>query len=202
WLSCCNDRHGRGCKSPLRSFKPDNVIDCVSRSVVLTPPGSDYIALSYVWGKPHGNSQDLLISDFQKLPATIRDAIAVVLALGYRYLWIDRYCIEQTDSLARNLQIQQMGNIYNNASVTIIAAAGSSPYYGLPGVSQMPRIAQPRETILGSTIVGFPDHPRESIQNSVWNTRAWTYQEALLSRRRLIFSEQQVYFECQKSCRE
>ena len=48
WLSCCNDRHGRGCKPPLRSFKPDNVIDCVSRSVVLAPPDCEYIALSYV----------------------------------------------------------------------------------------------------------------------------------------------------------
>jgi hypothetical protein len=80
-----------------------------------------------------------LISDFEKLPATIRDAIIVVLALGYRYLWIDRYCIEQADCPARHSQIQQMGNIYNSASITIIAAAGSTPYHGLPGVSQTPR---------------------------------------------------------------
>lgn len=125
-----------------------------------------------------------------------------MLALGYRYLWIDRYCIEQTDCPARHLQIQQMGNTYSSASVTIIAAAGSNPHHGLPGVSQTPRITQPSEMILGSLVIGFPDAPRASIQNSVWNTRAWTYQEALLSRRRLIFSEQQVYFECQKSCRE
>jgi hypothetical protein len=172
WLSCCNDRHGRLCQPALRSFKPDKVIDCVSRSLVTAPQGCEYIALSYVWGRPQGVSQEPMISDFQRLPATIQDAIVVVLALGYRYLWIDRYCIEQADGPARHLQIQQMGDIYNSASVTIIAAAGSSPYHGLPGVSQTPRIAQPRETILGSTVIGFPDQPSKLVRNSIWNTRA------------------------------
>jgi hypothetical protein len=32
---------------------------------------------------------------------------------------------------------------------------------------------------------------------SIWNTRCWTYQEGALSRRRIYFTGQQVYFECQ-----
>lgn len=40
------------------------------------------------------------------------------------------------------------------------------------------------------------------ILGSEWMTRGWTYQEALLPRRRLIFTDQQVYFECQGLIRE
>lgn len=66
WLSCCNDHHGRGCKPVLKSFKPDRVIDCVSRSIVIAPSGCEYIALSYIWGRAHEVSQDALISDFKR----------------------------------------------------------------------------------------------------------------------------------------
>ncbi|OTA69367.1 hypothetical protein K449DRAFT_92144 [Hypoxylon sp. EC38] len=95
-----------------------------------------------------------------------------------------------------------MGRIYNNASLTIIAAAGLNPHYGLPGVSKRRENIPPTSTILGWTINGYPDDPIQVIRNSVWMTRAWTYQEALLSRRRLIFTDEQVYFECQTLARE
>jgi hypothetical protein len=32
-------------------------------------------------------------------------------------------------------------------------------------------------------------------RDSQWNTRGWTYQEALLSRRRLVFSDTNTYFQ-------
>ncbi|KAF2875611.1 hypothetical protein BDV95DRAFT_278738 [Massariosphaeria phaeospora] len=43
----------------------------------------------------------------------------------------------------------------------------------------------------------MPCVPIKLIQESIWMARAWTYQEALLSTRRLIFTEEQLYFECQ-----
>jgi hypothetical protein len=38
-------------------------------------------------------------------------------------------------------------------------------------------------------------HPHH-IASPKWSTRGWTYQEAVLSRRRLVFTEGQTYFEC------
>src|SRR5438045_6752398 len=40
------------------------------------------------------------------------------------------------------------------------------------------------------------ENPQFTIKNSTWMSRGWTYQEAVLSQRWLIFTDQQVYFEC------
>jgi hypothetical protein len=41
--------------------------------------------------------------------------------------------------------------------------------------------------------------PEMYIRASKWNTRAWTLQERLLSRRCLIFTEWRVYFQCRST---
>jgi hypothetical protein len=69
------------------------------------------------------------------LPTSIKDAITVTQKLGLRYLWIDRYCISQTNEYRRNSQMGQMNLVYNNSEIIIIAAAGKEPAYGLSGVS-------------------------------------------------------------------
>jgi hypothetical protein len=48
----------------------------------------------------------------------------------------------------------------------------------------------------------LPD-PERSVEGSEWATRAWTYQEAVLSRRRLVFTSDQILWECDSmSCSE
>jgi hypothetical protein len=47
-------------------------------------------------------------------------------------------------------------------------------------------------------LVSLLGNPRLEIEASKWATRGWTYQEALLSRRRLVFTRSQVYFQCQE----
>jgi hypothetical protein len=48
----------------------------------------------------------------------------------------------------------------------------------------------------------MPD-PHQDIRDSTWFKRGWTYQEARLSRRRVIFTANQVYFECNAmNCQE
>jgi hypothetical protein len=40
------------------------------------------------------------------------------------------------------------------------------------------------------------EDPFALTRGSTWNTRGWTFQEALLSRRRDLFTDSEVYFEC------
>jgi hypothetical protein len=119
--------------------------------------------------------------------------------LGYRYLWVDRYCIPQTDDAEsraiRNHQVRVMDAIYANAVCTIIDAASDDSESGLPGVSQRPRVGQRIKTVGDWQLIGLPLIERE-IMESRWAQRGWTYQEGALSRRRLVFTKSQIYFQC------
>lgn len=139
------------------------------------------------------NEQDKSTPLPSRLPLTIEDSIRVCKALGYRYLWVDRYCIPQKDRQMRARQIQQMDDIYCGSAVTLIACAGSGPQYGLPGVSK-PRAPCP--SIRNGSSQSLQMMPTiDDIQSSTWASRAWTYQEAVLAQRRLFFTDRQVYFE-------
>jgi len=85
WLSVCARDHTDFCLSGAQIKLPGfRVIDCETRRVILAPPKCNYVALSYVWGD---NREEPKIG----YPATIEDSITVTLAIGYRYLWVDRY---------------------------------------------------------------------------------------------------------------
>lgn len=64
------------------------VIEVSSRTIIEAPAGCRYVALSYVWGKQPDVSVTLHL---QRPPPLIEDAISVTIAMGYKYLWIDRY---------------------------------------------------------------------------------------------------------------
>jgi hypothetical protein len=70
-----------------------SVIDCVHRILVNMPADEEYVTLSYLWGSPSTGVEPLDDNGTlpPKLPATIEDSITVCIALGLRYLWIDRY---------------------------------------------------------------------------------------------------------------
>ncbi|ORY17831.1 heterokaryon incompatibility protein-domain-containing protein [Clohesyomyces aquaticus] len=172
------------------------VIDCHKRRVVSAPKNCQYVALSYVWGQlPLQGSRSISLNE---LPRTIEDSMQVVCKLGFRYLWVDRYCIDQDDASDKHAQIQQMGHIYSSAQLTLVAAAGSDPTYGLPGVSLR---SQPQSHVRvgGITLSYCPLSAAASLQSSTWATRGWTYQEAYLSKRRLIFTDHRALFVCNET---
>ncbi|KAL9113088.1 MAG: hypothetical protein Q9227_002700 [Pyrenula ochraceoflavens] len=202
WLDYCKLRHKKLCGRNTTHSPELKVIDCDSLSVITAPSPCSYAALSYVWSKtgrtvpsidPYCNNSSVL--QVQNGSQTIRDAVTVTKRLGLRYLWIDRYCIDQGDPYEKHKQIQSMDSVYRGAEITIIAAAGQDENYGLPGV-RTPRVPQLMASVRDIQILCTMVHPHEEIKKSVWSTRGWTYQEAVLSRRCIAFTDHQIYFEC------
>jgi hypothetical protein len=201
----CQENHGENCKQAAgaklsRFFK---VIDCKTGDIVKAPTDCKYVALSYVWGAPEPTGVQISIDEPRNIftagncPAVIRDASVVTLSLNLQYLWVDRFCINQSDAEDEDNQICQMDLIYAMAHVTIIAATRNSKD-GLPGAlgSKTTRKHQPCATIGGFTLASTLPNPQKSLAESKWVTRGWTYQEGILSKRRLIFTETQIVFEC------
>lgn len=104
WMETCDLSHGTYCAPRSgKLLKRLKVIDCSTRTVVNAPEDCKYLALSYVWGslstlEPTRSTQPsggLLGSNAlylpKILPKTIEDSLALVVRLGYRYLWVDRY---------------------------------------------------------------------------------------------------------------
>ena len=197
WLDICREKHTDKCsvKSDcVSSVQHLKLVDCETHEIVSAHDYA-YAALSYTCGQiEHAPHDPSFLPSI--LPTTIKDAITVTQKLGLRYLWIDRYCISQTNEDRRNSQMGQMNLVYKNSDITIIAAAGKDPAYGLPGVSSRHRQPQPQIKIGKYSLASSLLDIRSTAMESYWNTRGWTYQESLLSTRRIIFTDQQVYYEC------
>jgi hypothetical protein len=96
-------------------------------------------------------------------------------------------------------QILIMGRIYSQAQLCIIAAAGSGPNYGLPGIGHKARTPQLRVQLGDLELIeGY--YPVSRLTESLWSSRGWTFQEGCLSRRRLIFTDEQAIFSCYEMC--
>ncbi|KAJ5547158.1 Heterokaryon incompatibility [Penicillium frequentans] len=117
--------------------------------------------------------------------------------MGERYLWADRLCIIQDDADDKKSQIEAMGDIYSSAQLVLVAAYGDSMEYGIPGISAPRKAAQHSEDVLGLRITNVIRDAEDDPLN-MWDTRAWTYQEAVLSNRRLSFTDTRAFFECER----
>jgi hypothetical protein len=126
----------------------------------------------------------------------VEDAMVVVKALGKRYLWVDQWCIEQNNGNVKHLQIQEMDRMYAGAYATIVASAGSNSTFGLPGISRSRRSEQLSATVSDMELYSSLPPLQIALNAATWNERGWTYQETILSRRCLFFTDIQVYFVC------
>ncbi|KAL2671305.1 hypothetical protein Neosp_013885 [[Neocosmospora] mangrovei] len=166
-----------------------------------------YAALSYVWGLriPVHPSQIVLlrVSNLrglgarvpeESLPKTVQDAITVVRELGLGYLWVDALCIIQDDMVDKHQQLASMSQIYQQATLSICAAYGANSDAGIPGVSLPPG---------GQNVELYKEIPLTTLRPvativgaSVWDSRAWTFQERLLSTRCAIFTADGMIWQC------
>ncbi|KAH7094523.1 heterokaryon incompatibility protein-domain-containing protein [Paraphoma chrysanthemicola] len=122
------------------------------------------------------------------------------ISLGYDYLWVDRYCVDQGDAKDVNRQVSQMGKIYSAATVTLFASSGSDPTYGLPGLRPNTRKYTYRYEAAGNNwLIALPGHSTMGIFRSDWSQRAWTFQEGFMSKRRLFFTDCEMLFICNRT---
>lgn len=212
-LSECDLSHGELCASfqkpnviPLNTL-PSLLINVESMALEqITDMDTKYAALSYVWGqKPMlqtsrtnlATHQALGGLDAAELSRVVIDAISVVHGLGLQYLWVDALCIVQDDFDNKTKEIERMANIYNFAYVTLVSLSGQCADDPLPGVS-VPR-PQITHSVQGMALTAQLLPLQQNALNKTYETRAWTFQERLTSRRCLYFGEHQVYFECHEN---
>ena len=219
WRSRCENSHGN-CHSSstwdrlgleLMEKRCFRLIDVEDLQVRPAEPGCKYVSLSYVWGT--GKSFRASLSNFKnpdktspkgymdlstlELPRTVADAILATKLLGERYLWVDALCIIQDDVEDMAVNIRAMDSIYKASVLTIVAAAGNDSAAGLPGVRQGSRFVEQIIEEVDNMTFMIPQPPLKNLLNNAsWSTRAWTYQEELFSRRKLIFTGGLVYYKC------
>jgi hypothetical protein len=215
WIDDCSKLHGEHCKNPMKISRtiPDLLVDVKRKCIVKGREGLKYMALSYRLGNATPfrlRLHDLdtfrnnaILEDVQileSLPLTVRHAILLADELGFDYLWTDVLCIVHDGPTALADQLDKMSAIFANAAITTVVADrdGADGIVGLHGVSG------PRD----STQLVFPirdEHliiPEEEVIDDIhggmaYHTRGWTYQEYIMSRRRLVLTDQQAYWVCQ-----
>ncbi|KAL8644098.1 MAG: hypothetical protein Q9226_007937 [Calogaya cf. arnoldii] len=212
WISRCQASHKGSAGSrfdclsttlPLPSHQI-YLVDVQAACLVQRSAACKYTALSYVWGKlarSHTTKSNLrslqmpgsLSADAGHLviPKAIKDAMKLVSFLGERYLWVDSFCIVQDDVDTKQLQIDSMAQIYANAYITIVAADGKDADHGIRGVDGSGEARKMGYSTIrlpdGSRIIASPTQMR-LLQDTTWASRGWTFQEALFSRRMLVFN--------------
>jgi hypothetical protein len=177
-----------------------------------------YLALSYCWGGPQDHatrtttlSQYLQGIPLSTIPRNIIDTITIAINLGFKYLWVDSFCIVQDSVEDKEREIACMSRIYQNASLTICAAAAKSCHDGFLEMHSLSTRRQ-QEARCSIPLVDENCQYVGTIQLEVaWrreapihlsldmeplNQRAWTLQETFLSPRKLYFGTERLLWVC------
>ncbi|KAL9085174.1 MAG: hypothetical protein Q9165_007705 [Trypethelium subeluteriae] len=219
WVDLCCGSHGSTCRIEqgedfhhMRTRPYFGVIDVENMCLTPLPEDKRYVALSYTWGDAKAYKTTLknvaqhrmnrgLEAFRHELPQTIADAIDLVKRLGEQYLWVDALCIIQEPEFSKSWELNSriMDAVYGNAFLTICAADGDSAAAGLVGLSGNRRVEQAFEDYAPGVRLMVAHLGETYIEDSAWNKRAWTFQERLLSRRCLIFTQGRMYFQCRST---
>ncbi|KAJ0119798.1 hypothetical protein J7T55_014002 [Diaporthe amygdali] len=159
------------------------------------------------------------------LPQTMRDAVTITRKMGLRFLWIDALCILQDSEDDLRHEIGYMRNIYANAWFTIAAKDATTCFDGCFTTREWPcsavvpldlHIQRVRKGIqdldygrkwesskasFGNRLMALPllKDSRRSRQTPILETRGWTLQEEMLSRRILSCGKDELSWTCLES---
>jgi hypothetical protein len=215
WISACSSQH-LGCILPETPLLPTRIVNVGNsdRKVRLELGArrrSQYVALSYCWGKKQSQvATSRTLHSFSRhlkmegLPKTIRDAITATRQLGYRFLWVDALCIIQDSASDKAEEISKMSEIYSKSVVTISAEDSKDGNEGflraLPAdVSGNKEFAQSIPYLDADGKSGYISLREKGlvVSNGAIHRRAWKFQEHFLSRRVLYFGNS-LHWQCQE----
>ncbi|PSN71648.1 HET-domain-containing protein, partial [Corynespora cassiicola Philippines] len=194
------------CSAPSQPTIPHfRLIDVVEQCAIAPQPLAQYAALSYVWGTARRlllcvdnlaqySTPGALCMNNPGIPTTFKDAFVVATELDIQYIWIDAPCILQNNEE----YMRRMDSIYSSAVVTIVSDTDDADS-GIPGIS-VPR--GPSQATFRYDNTPYISSKRifgKSMVDSIWETRAWCFQEKLFSKRLLIFSPSQAFYYCQRA---
>lgn len=216
---CDNDHL---CHSSEPSPLPDKVLSLEASpegniKVRLTEPDKTlgkYATLSHRWSLDHnfittienlGDRKEGIL--WEEFPKTFQDAVRFCLELDIPYLWIDALCIVQDDPVDWEVQSAKMADIYHQSCLTLAATWSNSNLTGcFP--SQADEYAEHSLEVINSVQDNFQLKVRRKLPH--WATdptamptrdnpllsRAWVFQERVLSPRVLHFCLREMIWEC------
>ena len=113
-----------------------------------------YVMLSHTWESDEPLLQEvehLTVYDLESSPENLKlqKFCLLVHSLGFRWAWSDTCCVDKVNNVVLQESLVAMFTWYRSSSLTLVYLRGVSSESQVPG----------------------------GLQGSVWNTRAWTYQE-------------------------
>lgn len=215
-ISTCEKTHshcgeGRNQKLPrrvldLRKLEVAGGVKLIDTSESSAPDSiaeGTYACLSHCWGKgvpiqtrKATLSTHMSFIPLSDLPPTFRDAARLCRQLELDFLWIDSLCIIQDSMDDWKQESSQMASIYTNSYITI-AAVSSPDCNGGCFVPNAPDICLKVRGLSKDVTLGLRQQPSEDFQTKYpLLSRAWVYQERMLSRRIAYCTRGELRLEC------
>ncbi|KAK5081305.1 hypothetical protein LTR05_008099 [Lithohypha guttulata] len=177
-------------------------IVCGSLQEISLDSSPFYFALSYVWGVASQTFPIILDGRIFNVTTTLHSALRQLSQKGYALpIWIDAICINQSDSLEKSSQVQEMGSIYRNAQLVLgwLGPEARSSSLAIKALSflgsrcmNMPDGPSLQErydlvtTVLPSDPadkrLAFPTSSVVALLNRPWWYRVWVVQEVVLAK--------------------
>ncbi|KAH6664626.1 heterokaryon incompatibility protein-domain-containing protein [Halenospora varia] len=212
----CYASHSK-CRGSFSTPLPKRVLSIGSTSKdaikLVEPSGiqAAYIALSHCWGglQPIKTISSSLAEmqaniEWNDLSRVFQDAITVARRLGIEWIWIDSLCIIQDSKADWEIESAKMCDYYSNAYLTISASSsknGTIPFLHDRG-SQWQTEKFPFSSANGQEVeILARRHTGSSMAQVVEDlsplaSRAWCWQENVLSTRVLHYTQSELIFEC------
>jgi len=225
---CKRNRETSFLPTRLIDVRDENKVRLVAGSVISssTCDTPRYAALSYCWGPGYHaqyqlkTTRDNIDAHFTEIPIDqspplLRDAIYATRELGVSFLWVDSLCIIQGDREDWVREAGTMHKVYGGAYITICPTLSKSCMRGFLR-REAPSITLPYLSASGEPVgtyniryqrswlwkmyysVASDPFTQDLIAGS-WVRRGWTFQEAALSSRMVLFGATAAHFQCRKS---